>query len=77
MAVMAHSLGMAREHHMQPSKIACCCRMSSFVRLLILPSLHVKMAITMNVKAMRNTVENSIIFYPINTGAALKDAANK
>lgn len=52
-------------------------RMSSFVRLLILPSLHVSMAITTNVNVMRNTVENSIIFDPINTGATLENAPDE
>jgi hypothetical protein len=35
------------------------------------------MAMTMNVKAMRNTVENSIILCPINASASLKHAANE
>lgn len=62
---------------MQPNKIECCMRISIFVRLLIFPSLQVKMAMTMNVKAMRNTVENSIILCPINASASLKHAANE
>ena len=76
MAVMAHSFGIASEHHMQPNKIECCMRISNFVRLLILPSLHVKIAMTMNVKAIRNTVENSIILSSIKACLFIKHAAN-